>query len=271
MVKGSHIVVPRLYKGAHAYILQNDDDRIVFAIPYEKYFTLIGTTDVKFSGDPAKVKIKKSEKDYLCQAVNKYFETDISAQDIVWTYSGVRPLLDDGEENDSKVTRDYKLDLEWHKDCPSLSVYGGKLTTFRKLSEQFVDTLAEDVYETTPPAWTDSVTLPGGDLLPAANFDMFLSMLHLEYHWLSKRLAYRYVRSYGSRVRVLLRNCHHVEDMGKELAPDLFEHEIDYLMDYEDAQTAEDVLWRRSKRGLHGDEKAVERVEKYMKKRAAQK
>jgi len=271
MVKGSHIVVPRLYKGQHAYILQNDDERIVFVMPYEKYYTLIGTTDKKFNGDPANVKIHKDEKQYLCEVVSEYFTTDVSVEDIVWTYSGVRPLLDDGEANASKVTRDYKLDMIWHKKCPSLSIYGGKLTTYRKLSEQVMDELTEEVFEKLPKGWTDIGALPGGDFSPAANFDMYLNTLHREYHWLSKRLAYRYVHSYGSRVRVLLRNCHHIEDMGKELAPDLFEHEIDYLMDYEDAQTAEDVLWRRSKRGLHSDDDARLRVEKYMKKRAVKK
>lgn len=269
LVKGSHIVVPRLYKGAHAYILQNTDDRIVFALPYEKYYTLIGTTDVAHKSDPARAKIQKSEEDYLCDVINMYFETTLSRQDIVWSYSGVRPLLDDGEDNASKVTRDYKLDFETYQNCPILSVYGGKLTTFRKLSEQATDKIAEEVFPNIPRAWTQDGILPGGDFSPAADFEMFLNTLHREYHWLSKRLAYRYVRSYGSRVRVLLRNCHQVEDMGKELAPDLFEHEIDYLMEYEDAQTAEDVLWRRSKRGLHSDAQACARIEKYMTKKKA--
>lgn len=264
LVKGSHIIVPRLYNGAHAYILQNNDGRIVFVIPYENDYTLIGTTDVPYEGDPAQVKISREEISYLCDAVGRYFTTPVVPSEVVRSYSGVRPLLDDGTQNASDVTRDYKLDLARHKSCPLLSVYGGKLTTYRKLSEQVADMLKEDVFPEAGDAWTAAAPLPGADFAPAANLETFLKTLCREYHWLSAETAEQYVRRYGSRVREIIKNCHHADDMGTHFGAGLYANEIDYMMDFEDAQTAEDILWRRSKYGLHGNPEMFEKVEEYM-------
>ncbi len=269
LVKGSHIVVPRLYNGAHAYILQNKDGRIIFVIPYENDYTLIGTTDVAYEGDPAQVKITKEEISYLCDAVGRYFTTPVIPEEVVWSYSGVRPLLDDGTQNASEVTRDYKLDLAHHKSCPLLSVYGGKLTTYRKLSEQVADLLKEEIFPEAGAAWTAEAVLPGADFSPVANLETFLKTLRREYHWLSAEAAEQYVRRYGSNVREIFKNCHHENDMGAYFGAGLYANEIDYMMDFEDAQTAEDILWRRSKCGLHGDPDMFEKLERYIAEKRA--
>lgn len=271
LVKGSHIVVPRLYKGDHAYILQNDDGRIVFAIPYQNAFTLIGTTDESFTGDPAAAKISEDEKRYLCSAVSRYFTSKIDEKDIVWSYSGVRPLLEDGKENASKVTRDYRLDFARHHSCPILSVYGGKLTTYRKLSERALEKIKAEVFPDCGGAWTENAVLPGGDFSPAANFEALLKTLLSEYHWLSRGDAERFLRRYGAHTWDLLKNCHHQEDMGQAFGGGLTAHEIDYLVEREDVQAAADILWRRTKSGLHCSPAQRQDIEDYVQQRKAKK
>ena len=162
------------------------------------------------------------------------------------------------------MTRDYKLELARHKSCPLLSVYGGKLTTYRKLSEQVADMLKEDVFPDAGNAWTVKAVLPGADFSPVANLEIFLKTLCREYHWLSADVAEQYVRRYGSRVREIVKNCHHLDDMGTHFGAGLYANEIDYMMDFEDARTAEDILWRRSKYGLHGDPDMFENVAQYI-------
>ena len=251
LVKGSHIVTRRLFEHDHAYIFQNPDKRIIFAIPYEHEFTLIGTTDVEYHGDPARVSIDENETSYLCESINRYFKRKISPADVCWTYSGVRPLLEEeGADNPSAVTRDYRLELDAREgEAPLLSVFGGKITTFRKLAEEAVDRLA-DALGRSAPAWTAGAPLPGGDI-PGAQFERFATRFASEHPWLPAELARRYAHAYGTRAVRMLGEARSLADLGAPLAPGLFECELRYLRDTEWARCAYDVLWRRSKVGLH--------------------
>jgi glycerol-3-phosphate dehydrogenase len=248
LVKGSHIVVPRIFQHRFAYIFQNIDRRIVFAIPYEHEFTLVGTTDVEYHGDPSSVHIDDAEIRYLCDTVNRYFTRKIAPTDVVWRYSGVRPLLDDKAGDPSSVTRDYKLELE-REDAPLLSVFGGKITTYRKLAETAVDMLAAALGQKLP-AWTHDALLPGGDLT-GGSFARFLRNVERRYPWLPEHLRKRYSRAYGTRIDHVIGSARSLVDLGDEVIPQLHEREIEYLRREEWARTAEDILWRRSKLGLH--------------------
>lgn len=256
LVKGSHIVVKRLFQHDHAYIFQNPDGRIVFAIPYEKEFTLIGTTDVEYHGDTSKVSISAEEIDYLCTLSNRYFDKAITPANVVWSYAGVRPLLEDAAADASAVTRDYQLDFDVD-GAPLLSVFGGKITTFRKLAEEAVDLIAPALANTHL-SWTANACLPGGDIFNAKpdnrsvrEFDRFISNLQRDHAWLPAPLLARYARAYGSRTQQLLAGCKTMENMGEEILSGLFAVEVDYLMRQEWARCAADILWRRSKLGLH--------------------
>ena len=246
LVKGSHIVVPRMFAHDHAYIFQQPDRRIVFAIPYERDFTLIGTTDMEYKADPAHPRIDADEVDYLCAAANRYFRNSIAPGDVVWTYSGVRPLLEDEEDNASEVTRDYRLEVDANGP-PLLSVFGGKLTTYRKLAEQAVDRLESQLGRKPQPWTADGAPLPGGDMLP---FDQALALLRTARPWLPKDLAWRLVRNYGSRARRILGEATALADLGEHFGADLYQAEVDYLRHHEWVVDAEDLLWRRSKLGL---------------------
>ncbi|ANB73930.1 glycerol-3-phosphate dehydrogenase [Paraburkholderia phytofirmans OLGA172] len=251
LVKGSHIVTRRLFEHDHAYIFQNPDKRIIFAIPYEHDYTLIGTTDLEYRGDPSQVAIDADEIQYLCDSINRYFKQKISPQDVRWTYSGVRPLLEEeGADNPSAVTRDYSLELDAPAgEAPLLSVFGGKITTFRKLAEEAVGKLAHALDKGTP-SWTAGAPLPGGDI-PQANFERFLTGFRQQNAWLPADLAHRLARAYGTRVKDVIGNARSVADLGRAFAPGLYEAELTYLRDTEWARSAQDVLWRRSKLGLH--------------------
>ncbi len=260
LIKGSHIIVPRLHDGAHPYILQNTDKRIVFVIPFEGDYSLIGTTDVEYDGDPRSVAITPAEIDYLCAVVNRYFRRQVGAADIVWSYAGVRPLFDDASGDASAVTRDYVFDLDGGGDeAPLLSIFGGKITTYRKLAEHAMDRLAPLLGAAAGP-WTATAPLPGGDL-PGADFAGFLAALEARHPWLPGPLATRLARAYGSRVELIVAGRQGLNDLGQNLGGDLYEAELDYLVTHEWALTAEDVLWRRSKLGLHLDEAARTRVQ----------
>ena len=248
LVKGSHIVVPRLFEHRFAYIFQNEDRRIVFAIPYEHDFTLLGTTDVDYRGDPSAVAIDAAEIDYLCALSNRYFRQQISPADVAWTYSGVRPLLKDESDDPMSVTRDYALELD-RQPAPLLSVFGGKITTYRKLSEDAVNLLAT-VLGATAPAWTASALLPGGDM-PEGSFAVFLRTLERRYPWLPGPLRRRYAHAYGTRLTRVLGDATSLSELGTEVLPQLYERELEYLCREEFARSAEDILWRRSKLGLH--------------------
>jgi glycerol-3-phosphate dehydrogenase len=248
LVKGSHVVVPRLFTHRFAYIFQNADRRIVFAIPYEREFTLLGTTDVDFHGDPASVQADAAELSYLCALANRYFRRQLTPADVVWSYSGVRPLLADHARDPMSVTRDYALELA-ARPAPLLSVFGGKITTYRRLAEDAVHLLAGALDRSTT-AWTAHATLPGGDL-PEGSFAVFLRVLERRYPWLPARLRVRYAHAYGTRIERLLGPAGSIEELGRELLPQLYEREVDYLCREEFARSAADILWRRSKLGLH--------------------
>jgi glycerol-3-phosphate dehydrogenase len=257
-VKGSHIVVPKLFDHGYAYIFQNTDKRIVFAIPYEHDYTLIGTTDLDYDDDLATVEITEDETRYLCDLANRFFQNKIAPGDIVWSYSGVRPLVDDDADDVSAVTRDYVLDLDTD-GAPILSVFGGKITTFRKLAEEVSDKLTP-VLGIGKPAWTSShAPLPGGDI-ENADFDGFLSGFRRAYPWLPSDLAQRYARAYGTLAKELVGDAGDVAGLGEDLGDGLYGAEVDYLVRREWAHTAEDILWRRSKLGLHVSKQTADRL-----------
>ena len=248
LVKGSHIVVPRLFAHRFAYIFQNEDRRIVFAIPYEHDFTLLGTTDVDYHTDPGAVRIDAGEVSYLCTLANRYFRQQLSPADVVWSYSGVRPLLADESTDPMRVTRDYALELD-RQPLPLLSVFGGKITTYRRLAEDAVNRLAAALGVRAPP-WTAGAKLPGGDL-PQGSLAVFLRTLERRYPWLPARMRRRYAHAYGTRLERLLGTAGTLADLGSELLPQLYEREVEYLCREEFARTAQDILWRRTKLGLH--------------------
>jgi glycerol-3-phosphate dehydrogenase len=260
LIKGSHIVVPKLHDGSHPYILQNTDKRIVFVIPYEGAYSLIGTTDLEYTGDPKAPTISPEEIDYLCSVVNRYFKRQVTAADIVWSYAGVRPLFDDAKGEASAVTRDYVFDLDGGDGVPPLlSIFGGKLTTYRKLAEHAMERIAP-LLDCKAGVWTAGAALPGGDIQDA-DFERFLEGFQAEHPWLPGPLARRLARAYGSRARLIVDGRQGLNDLGQNLGGDLFEAELDYLVAHEWALAAEDVLWRRSKLGLHLDVAAKARVE----------
>ncbi len=268
LIKGSHIIVPRLFDHPYAYIFQNPDKRIIFAIPYQDEFTLIGTTDLEYTGDPGQVKISDDEISYLCQMANRYFSKQIAASDVVWTYSGVRPLLDDSSENAAAVTRDYLLECD-DKIPPFLNVWGGKITTYRKLSEEALAMLLPRLGSKAPD-WTAGAPLPGGDLQQAGalvvtyDFATFAQQFSSQYSWLPEKLAQRYARCYGTRATRMLGSSMCIADLGEELAPGVFAQEARYLFDVEWARSAEDMLWRRTKCGLHALPQHVTRLQQWL-------
>ena len=271
-VKGSHILVPGIYQGDQACILRNDDGRVVFAIPYEEKYTLIGMTESEYDGDIENVQIGMDEVEYLCRAVNLYFRHQITPEDVEWTYSGVYPLMEETGKNEFDGVRDYILDVEEHYGARILSVYGGKITTYRKLSEQVGDRVIEmlgysrvvGMLGCNRDAWTESAVLPGGEG-SAVNFKTFLKTLRQEYDWIPEVLLYRYARSYGARTRELLRGFKKLSDMGEYLGDDVYEAEISYLVNVEWAMTSDDILWRRSKLGLHVSDKTRKNIQKILK------
>ncbi|WP_239025148.1 glycerol-3-phosphate dehydrogenase [Rhodoligotrophos defluvii] len=255
LVKGSHIVVPKLFdqpaaSPAHAYIFQNADGRIVFAIPYQGEFTLIGTTDVDYRGDPGRPRISPEETDYLCTLASAYFTRPVNPADVVASYSGVRPLYDDGVSAAQAATRDYVLDRDRPADqAPLLTVYGGKITTFRRLAEHAMEQIA-DVFPGMGPAWTRSASLPGGDFPVGGHTDL-VARIRAACPSCPPARAERLASSYGTRSFALLDGLSSEKDWGRPLGGDLTEREVRYLANEEWALTAEDVVWRRSKQGYH--------------------
>lgn len=260
LVKGSHIVVPRLFEHPYAYIFQQPDRRIVFAIPYEHDFTLIGTTDLDYRDDPSAPHISEDETRYLCDAVNRYFKRSITPADVVWSYSGVRPLLDDEAGSASEVTRDYLLELD-QQGAPLLNVFGGKLTTYRKLAEEAMDRLAH-VFPQASEAWTaEGHPLPGGERQDVGTLQRELQSAH---PWLPETMAWRLVHSYGSRTMRILGQARSLQDLGEHFGADLYQAEVDYLRALEWAVDATDVLWRRSKLGLRLTPEQMQRLTAYL-------
>ena len=263
LIKGSHIVVNKLYDHAYAYTFQQADRRIVFAIPFERDYTLIGTTDTEFSDSPESVRIDANEMDYLCAAASRYFARAITPSDVVWSYSGVRPLLEDENSAAADVTRDYLLDCD-DSAAPLLNVFGGKITTHRKLAEEALDWLAP-VLGNPREAWTaaEDVRLPGADFADIG-FDAFLHDVIRRYPWLPSGQALRYARSYGTRIDAIIGAARRLDDLGENPGADLYAAEVDYLVREEWARSVDDILWRRSKLGLRIDARARKRLEAYL-------
>ncbi len=267
MIKGSHIVVPAMFDHDYSYIFQNPDGRIVFAIPYEGKYTLIGTTDVEYKDDPAKVAISEDEVSYLCNAVNEYFKASIAPKDVVWTYSGVRPLYDDDSQSASTVTRDYVLDLDEQEGrAPLLSVFGGKITTFRKLAEHAMEKLCP-LIDCQVPHWTSDAVLPGGDIGSEkgdVDFDGFVERFTRQHNWLPRDLAWRYARNYGARAAMIVGDAKDLSGLGRELGDGIYEAELSYLVEQEWVVEASDLLWRRSKLGLHVSKETVSQIDAWL-------
>ncbi|MEM8813758.1 MAG: glycerol-3-phosphate dehydrogenase [Pseudomonadota bacterium] len=263
LVQGSHIVVPKLYDHDSCYIFQNADGRILFAIPYERDFTLIGTTDQDYEGDPGDVAITEPEITYLCEAASAYFAEPIEPEHIVWTYSGVRPLFDDGATKAQAATRDYVIRLEGDDDRGRiLNIYGGKLTTFRRLADAAMDKI-ESVLGRKGTPWTDRAPLPGGDFDVLA-YDQALADAVKTYSFMPEADVARLFRHYGTRMSSMLAASRSIEDLGEHFGAGLYEAEIRYLMDQEWATTADDVLWRRTKLGLRVSQPDAERLTRFM-------
>jgi glycerol-3-phosphate dehydrogenase len=249
LVKGSHIVVPRLWDGEHAFILQNDDKRVVFMIPYERRFTLIGTTDVADQGEPGDPKASTEEIAYLCRAVNRYLAKPVTPLDVAWSYAGVRPLYDDGTSDPSAITRDYTLRVDDESGAMAvLSVFGGKITTYRRLAEHALDKLAP-YFEGLKPAWTARTALPGSEF--STSRDQAYQQFARARAGLPQHAVEGIFRRHGTLAAAVLGDAQTEADLGEHFGSDLYAREIDYLIAHEWARTAEDILWRRTKAGLH--------------------
>ncbi len=246
--KGSHIVVPALYSENHAYLLQNQDNRVIFTIPYQQHFTLIGTTDVSESDDFSEYAISSDEKNYLCTIVNQYFQRNITEADIRWKYAGIRCLQADSTDNLAALSREHKIVVSEKNNLPLLTIIGGKITTHRTLAEHVVDGFKK-YFPTLKPAWTAATPLPGGDFVDQ-DFALFQKTFSNDYPWLPPELATHYAKNYGTLAYQLLTNCHTLDDLGQRITSQLYQKEVDYLIQHEWARTAEDILWRRTKFGL---------------------
>jgi glycerol-3-phosphate dehydrogenase len=268
LVKGSHIVVRRLFDHDRGYILQSSDRRVVFALPFARDFTLIGTTDEDFAGDPAAVAPSPEEIAYLCDSVNVYFRETIGVGDVKWAFAGVRSLYDDGAKKPEDITRDYHLTLdERFREAPVLTIYGGKITTYRRLAEAALARLGH-FFEASPP-WTADKPLPGGDF-PYDGVDAFIAKTRQRWPFLSEDHARRLVRAYGTRIDRILGSATSLDGLGRHFGADLTEAEVRYLMLNEWAQTADDLLWRRSKLGAHFSAEERETLSRFMQSAAGQ-
>lgn len=267
LVTGSHIIVPKIYDGDQCYLFQNEDGRVVFAIPYENDFTMIGTTDKAFEGDPALVKISAEEVEYLCEVSNQYFTNQIEPNDVKWSFAGVRSLFDDHAKDAKSVTRDYVLDIYRHgtdlESPPLLTVYGGKITTFRHLSQAvchrlriFLPHMGLD--------WTLKAILPGGDINNNRNMAAFITTLENKYDFLPQTLINRLATHYGSKVHEMLGNAKNIKALGTHMGHDIYAAELDYVITHEWVTCAEDFIWRRTRLGLHIDKKIITKIENYI-------
>jgi len=261
LVKGSHIIVPKFWEGQQAYLVQNHDKRVIFINPYEGDMALIGTTDIPYEGRAEDVKADESEIQYLMDAVNRYFKVKLRRDDVITHFSGVRPLFDDGKGNPSAVTRDYVFDLDTQGGAPILHVFGGKITTFRKLAEHAMQRLKEAL-PNMGPDWTRESVLPGGEI-ENADFEAFSEKLKTDYPWLPPSLRKHYARLYGARTDNLLAEATTLADLGRHFGGDFYEAEARYLVKNEWAQRPEDILKRRTKHGLHLSEDEIKAFEQW--------
>ncbi len=266
LIQGSHIVLPQLYDGEHAFILQNDDRRVVFMIPFEERFTLVGTTDVPLEGDVAKPHASDAEVAYLCRAVNRYLAKPVQPEDVVWRFAGVRPLYDDGTRDPSAITRDYVLRVDVADDprapLPVLSVYGGKITTYRRLAEHALEKLASYLPAMREP-WTAGAALPGSDFDDRSRVEV-RDAFYARYPRLPRPLLRDLFHRHGTLARDVLADARSLADLGGDFGGGLTEREVCYFVAREWAQSADDILWRRSKSGLRLDAAARAQLAEYM-------
>ncbi len=269
-VQGSHIVVEKLYDHDRCYLFQNQDDRIIFAIPYHDDYTLIGTTDHDFEGDPGEARATAEEIRYLCASASEYFKQPVLEENVVWTYSGVRPLYDDGASKAQEATRDYVLRPEGRDDQPALlNIFGGKITTYRVLAEAVMEEV-EGRLGARKPAWTSNASLPGGDF-PIDGFDKFLASVRRSYPFLEKKQARRMAHAYGTRIYDILQCAGSLDELGVNFGCGLTGREVDYLVTEEWAETADDIVWRRSKRGIAMSEAQIAELQAWMEERDREK
>ncbi len=264
LVKGSHIIVPKLHDREQAYVLQHKDGRVVFVIPYLNQFTLIGTTDIAHQGTPDSAQISLQETEYLCDIVSEYFHHPLKPQQVVSAWSGVRPLVEDQSHNLAAINRGYKIELQLDgkNALPLVNVFGGKLTTYRLVSEKVVDALAP-YFIHCGDTWTAKRPLPGGDL-PERDFTFFLEKLATDYSWLPSALLMRYAQNYGTLTYVLLKDATGLSDLGKDFGHGLYEKELIYLIQHEWAKTMDDILTRRTKLGYFLSDKEKENVQTWL-------
>ncbi|WP_170464129.1 glycerol-3-phosphate dehydrogenase [Ruegeria arenilitoris] len=262
LVRGSHIVTRKLYDHDKCYFFQGEDGRIIFAIPYERDFTLIGTTDQDHPNPEELPVCTEAEQDYLCAFASKYFKNPITRDDIVWTYSGVRPLYDDGASSATAATRDYTLKVDAQGGAPVLNVFGGKITTYRRLAESALDKVAEH-FPNLPGPWTAGVALPGGDF-PVDGVQGLVEDLLSAYPFLDRPWAERLVRAYGTEAKTMLGDAQAAADLGEDFGATLTARELTWLIDKEFARTAEDVVWRRNKMGLRLSDEQIARIQAWM-------
>ena len=267
LVQGSHIVVPKMHSHDRAYIFQNADNRIIFVLPYEQDYTLIGTTDQDYQGDPTNVEITDTEISYLCSSVSEYFSKAITKEDIVWSYSGVRPLYDDGATAAQEATRDYVLRSDTYGKSQVINIFGGKITTYRKLAESMLEIIESHIGKHKE-SWTANSYLPGGDF-EVSDFSTLVSKLTADFSFLDFALASRFTRSYGTKSWLLMKGATNINDMGQNFGGALTEREVIYLMENEWAECAEDVVWRRSKIGIRLNQKEISTLDKWMKKKSS--
>lgn len=267
LVKGSHIVTRKLYEGRHLYMFQNPDKRIIFAIPYEQDYTLIGTTDAPYALSDGEIKISNEETDYLLSAASSYFATPVTRDDIVWDYAGVRPLYDSKESNASAVTRDYVFDLIADETPPLLSIFGGKITTYRELSEHALEKLSV-YFPSVGGPWTADAALPGGDLTDA-DFETFFATCCDKYDWLAPNIVRRMARAYGTKINDVIGKARSRNEMGEWFGGGLSAREVSYLQTAEWAVDCEDILWRRTKCGLHMSAAQREHFAKWLEQKTA--
>jgi glycerol-3-phosphate dehydrogenase len=248
LVKGSHIITKKFWDGPNCYLVQNHDKRVIFINPYEGDKALIGTTDIPYEGRAEDVTCDESEVEYLLNAVNRYFKEKLTAEDVLETFSGVRPLFDDGQGNPSAVTRDYVFDLDETGGAPLLNIFGGKITTFRELAERGLHQIAK-FFPQMKGDWTVSAPLPGGDM-PNADYDLFRQTLKTNFPWMPRELRDYYGRRYGTRTAMIAGEANGLSDLGRHFGGTLYEAEVRYLVAHEWALSAEDVIWRRTKHRL---------------------
>lgn len=265
LVRGSHIVTKRLYDHDKCYFFQGEDGRITFAIPYETDFTLIGTTDTDHADASIKPVCTTQERDYLIAFVNQYFEKPISSSDIVWDYSGVRPLYDDGASSATAATRDYVVKLDQSRGAPAINIFGGKITTYRRLAESVMEEVGKIIPD-LPGKWTAGVPLPGGDFA-VDGFEVLLADLMAKYPFLSERWARRLLRAYGTDTSEILGNAATAEALGQDFGATLTEREVRWLIEHEFVTSVSDIVWRRSKLGLRLSQDEIKNLEAWLKKR----